>query len=45
MKIGHLFWQPTPDMDYSHHERLRVPGGLLGGQLEHRGLVVGLTWP
>jgi alkanesulfonate monooxygenase SsuD/methylene tetrahydromethanopterin reductase-like flavin-dependent oxidoreductase (luciferase family) len=22
MKIGHLFWQPTPDMTYSHHERL-----------------------
>src|SRR5581483_7956347 len=23
MKIGHLFWQPTPDMAYSHAERLR----------------------
>jgi len=22
MKIGHLFWQPTPDMNYSHHQRL-----------------------
>ena len=23
MNIGHLFWQPTPDMSFSHHERLR----------------------
>src|SRR5277367_266360 len=23
MKIGHLFWQPTPDMSYSHHQRLQ----------------------
>jgi alkanesulfonate monooxygenase SsuD/methylene tetrahydromethanopterin reductase-like flavin-dependent oxidoreductase (luciferase family) len=23
MRIGHLLYQPTPDMSYSHHERLR----------------------
>jgi alkanesulfonate monooxygenase SsuD/methylene tetrahydromethanopterin reductase-like flavin-dependent oxidoreductase (luciferase family) len=29
MKIGHLFWQPTPDMNFSHHERLQQTEALV----------------